>query len=116
MKNLQTLSCNCCGGAGRGRQWWNRDDGYGICGSCGLEQMQRYGLEQVELDNGKIGVNWFLPKNCAIRYVYRKEVNFLNEPVWCVIDVLDGLAISVERSEADAQLVCDRGNGKAVSA
>lgn len=28
------LECCCCGGATKGRQWWNRDDGYGLCDSC----------------------------------------------------------------------------------
>ena len=30
----KTLECCCCGGATKGRQWWNRDDGYGLCSGC----------------------------------------------------------------------------------
>lgn len=32
---MRRLECNCCGGdAGRFRQWWNRDTGFGQCGRC----------------------------------------------------------------------------------
>lgn len=29
------MRCSCCGAATRGRQWSNRDDGYGLCPDCG---------------------------------------------------------------------------------
>lgn len=29
-----TLTCSCCGGEARGRQWINRDLGFGICTRC----------------------------------------------------------------------------------
>lgn len=36
------LECCCCGGfAGHWEQWWNRDDGYGICRSCVDWQISR---------------------------------------------------------------------------
>jgi len=28
------LSCCCCGESTTGRQWWNRDKGFGLCPSC----------------------------------------------------------------------------------
>jgi hypothetical protein len=28
------LTCCCCGDSTRGRQWWNRDTGFGICAAC----------------------------------------------------------------------------------
>lgn len=28
------LICCCCGASVIGRQWWNRDTGYGICEPC----------------------------------------------------------------------------------
>lgn len=33
-KPIRDLGCNCCGNAMRGRQWWNRDTGYGMCDEC----------------------------------------------------------------------------------
>ncbi len=28
------LTCCCCGSGLIGRQWWNRDTGFGICNNC----------------------------------------------------------------------------------
>lgn len=53
------LECCCCGGdAGRWKQHWNRDDGYGICMSCVAHQVGRYGIPMIEDLYGKEGVNW----------------------------------------------------------
>ena len=34
MTNIKRLTCCCCGTGTRGRQWHNRDTGYGLCESC----------------------------------------------------------------------------------
>ena len=31
---VESLSCCCCGNRTLGRQWWNRDTGYGLCDGC----------------------------------------------------------------------------------
>lgn len=31
---IRTLRCCCCGAITRGRQWHNRDTGYGLCPDC----------------------------------------------------------------------------------
>ena len=31
---VRNLSCCCCGERTRGRQWYNRDWGYGLCPKC----------------------------------------------------------------------------------
>ena len=31
---IQELTCGCCSGSARGRQWWNQDQGYGLCDKC----------------------------------------------------------------------------------
>ncbi len=28
------LTCCCCGNSTWGRQWWNRDTGFGLCKKC----------------------------------------------------------------------------------
>lgn len=33
-RKLTTLTCCCCGNGTKGRQWWNRDTGYGLCDEC----------------------------------------------------------------------------------
>lgn len=34
MITLIRLSCSCCGRYTLGRQWFNRDKGYGLCTRC----------------------------------------------------------------------------------
>ena len=31
---IRTMECAVCGEATKGRQWWNRDTGYGVCSKC----------------------------------------------------------------------------------
>lgn len=33
-ERVRSLFCSCCGGWTRGRQWHNRDTGYGLCVDC----------------------------------------------------------------------------------
>lgn len=33
-KPIVYLCCCVCGAGTKGRQWWNRDNGYGLCESC----------------------------------------------------------------------------------
>ena len=52
---VKRLTCSCCGASTIGRQWHNRDTGYGLCESCAkwitgrgtgpLEMQQLYGDE-----------------------------------------------------------------------
>lgn len=52
------LICNCCGAYCRGRQWHNRDTGFGLCLSCGDMQEKKYGIEEVKSWSGIRGYNW----------------------------------------------------------
>ena len=40
MKNqkIEGLTCSCCGDSTKGRQWFNRDRGYGICNPCAASE------------------------------------------------------------------------------
>lgn len=42
------LECNCCGNGTRGRQWWNRDTGYGMCAEC-LTYVRSKGMPDAEI-------------------------------------------------------------------
>ena len=42
------LTCACCGERARGRQWWNRDTGYGVCSRCFRASFLRDGREEAE--------------------------------------------------------------------
>ena len=46
-KPIRRLECCCCGASTRGRQWWNRDTGYGLCGKC-AESIKARGRETTE--------------------------------------------------------------------
>ncbi len=36
-RKLKWLTCCCCGLDHKGRQWYNRDTGYGLCNNCAVE-------------------------------------------------------------------------------
>jgi hypothetical protein len=55
--NTKVLTCACCGGLTKGRQWWNQDTGYGLCSRCAQWIASRHGSETVEQDYGKFGVH-----------------------------------------------------------
>ena len=44
----RSLFCSCCGGWTTGRQWHNRDRGYGVCLSC-VEWMEKRGTDADEI-------------------------------------------------------------------
>ncbi len=47
-KPIRELGCCCCGNSTKGRQWWNRDTGYGICPSC-IEYVRKHGETDAEI-------------------------------------------------------------------
>jgi hypothetical protein len=42
-KGLRRLRCACCDESVLGRQWWNRDLGYGVCLRCADANTAEYG-------------------------------------------------------------------------
>lgn len=52
------LICACCGKWTRGRQWWCRDRGYGLCPSCGEGLLRVDGVEVTQRSYGIQGVHW----------------------------------------------------------
>jgi hypothetical protein len=43
MSRVRWLVCACCGSEARGRQWPNRDTGYGVCLRCADANTAKYG-------------------------------------------------------------------------
>ena len=67
MKNKKTLICCCCGKYCMGRQWWNRDTGYGLCWTCAIDlPLGKIGLpvspEDMRENYGEKGVHYFTSK------------------------------------------------------
>jgi len=55
---IRRMSCSCCGAVTCGRQWHNRDTGYGLCVDC-IERCQRNETpEQFERCYGVRGVHF----------------------------------------------------------
>lgn len=49
------LTCCCCGESTIGRQWWDRDTGYGICNRCADQQAVREDAETMRSYYGERG-------------------------------------------------------------
>lgn len=57
-KPIKTLTCCCCGNEARGRQWWNRDTGYGLCNRCAEMISKKEDEETMESCYGKKGTHY----------------------------------------------------------
>ncbi len=58
-KPIRALECCVCGSGTRGRQWWNRDTGYGVCPSC-VAYVRSKGETEAEIKDlyGVEGIHW----------------------------------------------------------
>lgn len=63
MTRPRRLTCCCCGESCTGRQWYNRDTGYGICVSCAneWEKNPRVGPDELKRSCGVRGVHFDIP-------------------------------------------------------
>lgn len=63
MKRPRSLICCCCGSGCIGRQWWNRDTGYGICVPCAnqWETNPKVGPDELKQSCGVRGVHFDIP-------------------------------------------------------
>jgi hypothetical protein len=60
ISNPRTLICCCCGGITQGRQWLNRDTGYGLCEKCAERIPQKYPNEDMRGLYGIKGIYYSL--------------------------------------------------------
>ncbi len=56
----RNLSCSVCGARTRGRQWHNRDTGYGVCTACALHVAAKEGDGAAFSYYGHRGIHWDL--------------------------------------------------------
>lgn len=54
----RSLECCCCGNGLKGRQWHNRDDGYGLCPDCIDYCAERETPEGFERNYGLRGIHF----------------------------------------------------------
>lgn len=57
-KPIISLVCCCCGELTRGRQWWNRDKGYGLCAKCAEWIANKEDEETMKSFYGEKGVHY----------------------------------------------------------
>lgn len=57
-KPITDLECCCCGQETRGRQWWNRDTGYGLCSKCADIIGKKEDAEEMKSCYGQSGVHY----------------------------------------------------------
>lgn len=63
---IERLVCCCCGQVTTGRQWYNRDTGFGLCGSCAVWIANKEPAEDMKSNYGVEGVNYFIaPKEAT---------------------------------------------------
>lgn len=64
----ESLECCCCGGGTRGRQWHNRDTGYGMCVAC-IKYVKDRGMSDEEIlsNYGHKGVHYDVGANEALQ-------------------------------------------------
>jgi hypothetical protein len=62
-KPIVSLTCACCSDSTRGRQWHNRDTGYGICSKCveWLTTTRKTASEEMASLYGVAGVHYNIP-------------------------------------------------------
>ncbi len=60
LKPIKTLTCCCCGEQTIGRQWWNRDTGFGLCESCAERISKNEDQETMKSCYGEKGVHYAL--------------------------------------------------------
>lgn len=61
-KPVRELTCCCCGERCLGRQWWNRDKGFGFCESCADRISNRESEEYMRECYGVKGVHYYVMK------------------------------------------------------
>lgn len=54
------LRCAVCGASVLGRQWWNRDEGFGVCVPCAERHTIWNGVEYTRLLFGSDGYHYNL--------------------------------------------------------
>lgn len=56
---IRSLTCCCCSASTRGRQWYNRDTGFGLCPKCAAWIATRETPEAMQENYGAPNVHYF---------------------------------------------------------
>ena len=56
--SIKSLTCCSCGAPTKGRQWYNRDTGYGLCHKCAKWIAERETPETMKQNYGEPGIHY----------------------------------------------------------
>lgn len=90
---MQTLICSCCGGSAKGKQWHNRDTGYGLCTKCVPFVIDRTAPEVMESSYGIEGIHYFAPekeKTLPVPQEVKRSEFGCNNCLWNSIECKSG--------------------------
>lgn len=62
MNEKRIMTCCVCGCSCMGRQWWNRDTGFGLCSNCAAWLSTKTLPEDMRSLYGEPGVHYFPTK------------------------------------------------------
>jgi len=65
MKPIRLLKCCCCGQLAKGRQWHNRDKGYGLCNRCAEVISKNTSCEDMQSCYGKQGIHYLIEEGTS---------------------------------------------------
>jgi len=63
---VRRLICSCCGAETHGRQWHNRDTGYGLCEACDLRVQEKMTAAEHQRCYGIRGLNYSTQEGAKI--------------------------------------------------
>jgi hypothetical protein len=63
LSKIVTLTCCCCGESTRGRQWHNRDTGFGLCPACADWIAKSTTPEDMRSCYGERGIHYDIKEN-----------------------------------------------------
>lgn len=79
-----TLTCSCCGSSTKGRQWHNRDKGYGICPKCAeWLTLDRETPESMHLNYGVSGYHYMNSETDTLDDAFPAHTNSVKESLSC---------------------------------
>lgn len=55
---MKSLTCCICGRNAYGKQWWNRDKGYGLCLDCAAKWIKKSEITEFKRSYGEPGRHW----------------------------------------------------------
>jgi len=73
-------TCAICGNEAHGKQWWNRDKGYGLCLDCAAKWIMKYDIDEFIRSYGHPGTHWGRNNPALAKYIVDRAKIAKTEP------------------------------------